>query len=795
LSSESRKLDTILPDASPSSSGVDTHFSAPSPSLEDPRIQLVDQDYALRTQIAALKSEAERLNTEIAGKKNVLDSQLRLQTAELKKLEAQITLKKAEVEVELESIGTAHVQATAEWERLRTQIANGTAELEQLHRTIEHDRQRVRELESRASELEAAARHSEASQRSAEMAREVAEREKYVALDETRKFQAETRTLRDELASKTQEFTLLGERRTNLGLAISGLERTKEELSTECALAQSRLDQSRSEQSVVLLTLESARSETAALRKEASEIIGRAQAEADRIAREAVSRAETEARTAAMRIEQDAERSAALVKREAESAAELRVAEAEHRAASLRSDAESAAQIVKESADSYALRARTDADQYGFETRRAADQEVAQIRDELARECQQKRDEVAGELEVLRRDAGVEVETKLFQAQQDYDDIVSQAHDEMRHLRAATIRDAEIEAERIQEQIDALERSSHIEAEKIIARAREEEALILQSAEDQASATRSKGDREYQERKALEDKQIIEGRYRAQADLDSWLEQEKKSYLARRKQDQKEIIRVVGALINNRVKPVVDKKNSRSSLRDLADDIGDILENAFTRGDQGKDLDLDRLANLGHKGHSRSKQYWQDLFLRVVLPVLGVVILLSLPVVRHGIASLFAPKAGKSLQQTYVETQNQKAQQEREYHPAQTPDIKDTYADNVLFTTNYVETVLGKAYQQKWTLALTKFVVKDLDLRDDIVIRLQPRETLLIKELDRTRKEINAKYLNESLERMHAAEQDALDKMTVWLGGAANYEKFVAFRNQFYRDFTAKSAP
>lgn len=798
MSSESKKLHSEL-----TSDSVPSAHEVGSP---DTRVQLVDDVYLLKSQVAALQSEADRLNTEIASRKTVLDSQLRLQTAELKKLEAQVILKKAEIELELESIGSSKTEAEAEWERLKTQIAGGSAELDQLQRNLNHERQRTRELEIRLAELEKNCRAAESSQRAAELAREVAEREKYLAFDETRKATSETNRLRDETAAAAAEIASMGERRSNLLVIVGELDKAREIALSNLGDLNKRLDEARLTFAAVGAELDAARNEVGVLRGEASSIIGLARAESDRITKESVGRAEAEALAAKTRIELEVDAYVSATKMEAETAARMILESANSESATLRQSAKDYDHKTRSEAEEFSNKLRGEAQEYATGMQQEADERAQKIEQDANIEADDRRreldEQVAAKLADLERhlssireEAQSEVDAKKAQAQADYDILMEKVHNSMADLRAQTVREAEVEAERIQEQIEAMERSAHQEAEKVISRAMQEELAIVSAAEKHAKDLQALGDQEYQERKLVEDKQLVENRYRAQAELEAWMADEKKSFVAKRRQNQREIIRVVESLVKERVKPVVAKKNSRSSIRDLAADVREILENALEREElgQGGELGLDRFANLGHKGKSQSKQYWQNLLWRVVVPIAVLATLLAFPVVRRGISSLFAPKAGKSMQQSYVEAQNKKAQLEREYHPEQSPEVKDTYVDNVLFTTNFVETVLAKVYQQKWTMALSKFVVKDLDLRDDVLVRLQPRETLLIKDLERTKKEINAKYLNESLDRMRASEEEAIDKMTQLLGTSANYVKFVEFRKKFYEEFVAKA--
>ncbi len=92
------------------------------------------------------------------------------------------------------------------------------------------------------------------------------------------------------------------------------------------------------------------------------------------------------------------------------------------------------------------------------------------------------------------------------------------------------------------------------------------------------------------------------------------------------------------------------------------------------------------------------------------------------------------------------------------YKPKQTPEYKDSYVDNFLFTSDYMTKKAEKSFYDNWVLELNNFFVFTLDQKDTAVIKFISMETNMLKELERLSKEIDPEMPEVKINEMRDVE-------------------------------------
>lgn len=128
-------------------------------------------------------------------------------------------------------------------------------------------------------------------------------------------------------------------------------------------------------------------------------------------------------------------------------------------------------------------------------------------------------------------------------------------------------------------------------------------------------------------------------------------------------------------------------------------------------------------------------------------------------------------------QKNYAEEVIQKRQQEAVFAPEQTDAYRDSYVDNVIYLRNYTDIKLDSASQERWALELNNFFFTELKLSEDKMVKFVGLETALVKRLIQLRASIDAKYLDEGLDRMRTLEDEELVKIKELLQSPKNYKK------------------
>jgi hypothetical protein len=124
------------------------------------------------------------------------------------------------------------------------------------------------------------------------------------------------------------------------------------------------------------------------------------------------------------------------------------------------------------------------------------------------------------------------------------------------------------------------------------------------------------------------------------------------------------------------------------------------------------------------------------------------------------------------------------------YDPAQTPEFRDTYMDNVLYMKNYYPVVSSSDFQQKWTLRLNDLnLIKELKINEDQMVKFIAAESSLVSQLYQLRQSIDAVYLSEGLERMRKLEEQEKPRLLELLKTEQSLARIHQLEKQFLADY------
>jgi len=137
-------------------------------------------------------------------------------------------------------------------------------------------------------------------------------------------------------------------------------------------------------------------------------------------------------------------------------------------------------------------------------------------------------------------------------------------------------------------------------------------------------------------------------------------------------------------------------------------------------------------------------------------------------------AAVFAFYAGPLFE--YLKARNADHSEQREitlrrnaesiYTPVQNDDWHETYTGNVLYLRYYYEAKTDPVYQEQWTLRLNNLeLLRSLHLGEDDIVQFIGKERALIKQLGELRQNLDAKYLDEGLQKMNDSEAAVTGEM------------------------------
>lgn len=188
----------------------------------------------------------------------------------------------------------------------------------------------------------------------------------------------------------------------------------------------------------------------------------------------------------------------------------------------------------------------------------------------------------------------------------------------------------------------------------------------------------------------------------------------------------------------------------------------------------------------------KARQVLGKYFLKVGIPVIAATVLLAdIGSVRTGIQNqvIALVKQSQSSSDVFVKNKQQEWKEKYTYNPETTLGYKDSYTENLLYTTDFMKVMDNETFQNDWILALHGFIVSDLELSEEFAINYISSEGSMLKEMSQQRKEINPQYLDTGISKLKDLEKNNMGWVEEKLSDASKKQKFVEFRKKFYEDF------
>ncbi len=146
-------------------------------------------------------------------------------------------------------------------------------------------------------------------------------------------------------------------------------------------------------------------------------------------------------------------------------------------------------------------------------------------------------------------------------------------------------------------------------------------------------------------------------------------------------------------------------------------------------------------------------------------------------------------KQKNSASDIFVQNQKEEWKQKYTFNPETTVGFKDSFVDNVLYTTDFITLVESEAYQNDWILKLHDFMVKELELSEDVAISYISSEGTLLKELADTKKDINVQFKDQGIKKLQDLEKTHMGWLTEKLSDPVKMERFTTFRKNYFDNY------
>lgn len=205
----------------------------------------------------------------------------------------------------------------------------------------------------------------------------------------------------------------------------------------------------------------------------------------------------------------------------------------------------------------------------------------------------------------------------------------------------------------------------------------------------------------------------------------------------------------------------------------------------------GPDNDkLQEILKTGENAKNKEKRFWKKVQIGAAAAVVIIAMLSIFPSIitkpKDIIVSAFSEKSDNGSNE-FLEQMKEKRKL-MVFNPPTTPEFKETYVDNVLYTTNYYENFQAKEFQDKWILELNDWFVKGLDVKDTTIIKFVSLESNLVRELQDIKNKADGTNPQSSIDLMVLREKSYRQKLEEIFDSEDKVFRFYDYRQKFWND-------
>lgn len=448
------------------------------------------------------------------------------------------------------------------------------------------------------------------------------------------------------------------------------------------------------------------------------------------------------------------------------------------------------AKTEKESALEFARNQRNEADVYAKSLRDEVNAWAAAIRETTEREQHRQQEQIQAETTrmISERDRTYE-ETKHRQ-----EAILTELKN-TETLKLKNLRDIEELLKRRSEEQERslLERRTAIEKELLERRESLEREWIERKTqiENDAQELRTSREREYKELKAQQDAYLMDLKKREEDRLKAAFE------------ESRDVIRDQFKIKNENVQKAFDDffadyanlapLQIRQFLPELHNQLNKVTKEALTNEMIGEDKQIQQLFEYDPNLQKKHKKFWLR-FSIVSVFVLGLVgyFLYNPAKLSEGAQSITESVNSLDLENKKKQAELlERIKQAGIYRPAQDPKFKDTYTDNILYTTQYIEFEMDDQYKSQWIVTMKDFLVQEGKVIDDKADELISKEGSLISVLVGEIPTIDGRNPEKGIMRMRDKENEYIQVLSQFLDEEKKNllkEKKQAFYERYLND-------
>ena len=215
--------------------------------------------------------------------------------------------------------------------------------------------------------------------------------------------------------------------------------------------------------------------------------------------------------------------------------------------------------------------------------------------------------------------------------------------------------------------------------------------------------------------------------------------------------------------------------NKPKAVKEQASEIEDMVKRSF--GMMIEDEEKTLTDHMHIPRVDAGKKMLQHYSVRIMIAVFALSLFFFRAELGTGIAYLLPDKNKKSGSDVFVESVRRQIASKPKYVPDQRDKYQESYTENVLHYTDYLESFAQENFEDKRLRSLRDYFFEELKLSENVIPPFIAEEKILIRDLMDLKSKINPKYEKEGIARMKTRELKSRSKLVDLLGGINNYNK------------------
>jgi hypothetical protein len=300
---------------------------------------------------------------------------------------------------------------------------------------------------------------------------------------------------------------------------------------------------------------------------------------------------------------------------------------------------------------------------------------------------------------------------------------------------------------------------------------------------EEIDVLRSQQEEELEKKKKYMLEHINESKFRHQRNWEEEIKKEKELY-ERTKRDR--VANATHALMNLLGSDVELVRQEDQLWRKR---ISETLEAAINGVSLEKQKEVEQILDMNPENKKKILPVMRKFTLRFAVPAaVATVVMADVGNFRTAVVNEVAGilRQQESASQLYADKQKTEWREKNTFHPVTTTGYKDNYTDNIIYTTDFENVYAQEEFQNEWILKVHDYIVKDLELSEDVAISFISSESTLINELAELRKDLHPKIIDQGVKKMRDHEAAQLTWLSEKIPDESKRDKFSSFRREYF---------